>query len=229
VELNEIAWNWLPGVTDLLVEAGGSKFTRTSNLVLRNNYVHDNRGPGLWLDVDNDGFLIEGNRIEDNGTGIEIEISYGGTIRNNTIKRSGRANWGFGSAIGIEASGGTGIEVEGNVIEIGPRALDGGVGNGIILMQQNRGAGRLGLRLTQNVSVHDNRVTYSGTGPSIIAGAVQDVRSNAIFSSRNNRFEHNTYDLLGARSNPYSWNNAYLTEAQWRSLGNDDSGTFQRH
>jgi parallel beta-helix repeat protein len=228
IESNEIAWNWLPGITDPVVEAGGSKFSRTTSLVLRNNYVHDNRGPGLWLDIDNDGFLIEGNRIEDNGTGIEIEISYAGIIRNNTIKRSGRANWGFGSAIGIEASGGRGIEVVGNVIEIGPRALDGGVGNGVILMQQNRGTGTLGPRLTQNVSVHDNTVTYSGTGPSIIAGAVQDMRSMAIFSSRNNRFEHNSYTLTGAKGNPFSWNNGYLTDAQWRSLGNDDTGTFRR-
>jgi parallel beta-helix repeat protein len=228
IEWNEIAWNWLPGVADPVVEAGGSKFSRTMGLTLRNNYVHDNRGPGLWLDIDNDGFLIEGNRIEDNGTGIEIEISYGGIIRNNIIKRSGRASWGFGSAIGIEASGGRGIEVVGNAIEMGPRAFDGGVGNGIILMQQNRGTGGLGPRLTQNVSVHDNSVTYSGTGTPIVAGGLQDVGSTAIFASRNNRFENNRYTLTGAKSNPFSWNNGYLTDAQWRSLGNDDAGTFRR-
>jgi hypothetical protein len=222
VEGNEIAYNWLPGVTDPVVEAGGSKFSRTTGLILRNNYAHHNRGPALWLDIDNDNFLIEGNRIEDNGgTAIEIEISYGGVIRNNVIRGSGNANWGFGSAIGIEASGGRGLEIYGNSID-----MTGG--NGIILMQQNRGSGNQGAWLTQNVSVHDNMVTYGGTGAPIVAGGVQDVGSTAIFSSRNNRFENNSYNLTGAKSNPFSWNNAYLSEAQWRSFGNDESGTFMR-
>jgi hypothetical protein len=34
--------------------------------------------------------------------------------------------------------------------------------------------------------------------------------------------------LTGAKGNPFSWNNGYLTDAQWRSLGNDDTGTFRR-
>ena len=68
-------------------EAGGTKFARTRDLVVRRNFVHHNRGPGLWTDIDNVRTLYEANRVEDNGeAGILHEISYAAVIRNNVVR-----------------------------------------------------------------------------------------------------------------------------------------------
>ena len=78
VEGNEIAYNNEAGFNPEW-EAGGTKFWATTNLVVRNNHVHHNFGPGLWADNDNVGALYEGNIVEDNDwAGIFHEISYSG-------------------------------------------------------------------------------------------------------------------------------------------------------
>ena len=65
---------------------GGGKFWENEDVVVSNNYVHDNHGVGLWADFNNRGFLIENNWIEDNDAhGIEYEISYNFLIRNNVL------------------------------------------------------------------------------------------------------------------------------------------------
>jgi hypothetical protein len=74
-----------------------------------------------------------------------------------------------------------------------------------------------------NLYVHDNTVTQpSGRA----AGAVQNVGSNAVYTSRNNRFVHNTYDL-GATARQFRWMNNDRTPTEWRSYGLDVTGTFQ--
>lgn len=68
---------------------GGGKFWDTRGAVVTNNWVHDNRGTGLWADFNNSEFLFEGNYIENNdGMGLFYEISYNFVIRNNTFKRN---------------------------------------------------------------------------------------------------------------------------------------------
>lgn len=70
---------------------GGIKFWAVNGADVRNNWVHDNRGTGLWADTNNNDFLIERNLIEDNdGTAIYYETSYNAVIRDNTIRRN---NW----------------------------------------------------------------------------------------------------------------------------------------
>lgn len=65
---------------------GGGKFWENEDVVVSNNYVHDNHGVGIWADFNNRGFLIENNWIEDNDAhGIEYEISYNFLIRNNVL------------------------------------------------------------------------------------------------------------------------------------------------
>jgi len=68
---------------------GGVKFWAVDKADVRNNWVHDNRGTGLWADTNNNDFLIEGNLIEDNdGPAITYEISYNAVIRANTMRRN---------------------------------------------------------------------------------------------------------------------------------------------
>ena len=65
---------------------GGGKFWENEDVVVSNNYVHDNHGVGIWADFNNRGFLIENNWIEDNDAhGIEYETSYNFLIRNNVL------------------------------------------------------------------------------------------------------------------------------------------------
>jgi parallel beta-helix repeat protein len=216
-----------PTGTGLGFESGGTKFVMTHGLIVRNNYVHHNKGPGLWLDIDNDQYLIENNIVEDNlQEGIVAEISYSGIIRNNTCRRNGlddtrASSWPWGAGIAVAGSGGKGIEIYGNILE--------GNAHGISLLQQNRGAGSLGAYLVQNVNVHDNTVTLQTVPGHLLPGSigsaeVADDWDGGIYT-RNNVFTNNTYSLNGKPS-PFHWK-GYKTSAQWVATGQDVTGTFK--
>ena len=218
IEGSEIAFNNYQDAYDPGWEAGGTKFVKTNRLTVRNNYVHDNHGPGLWTDIDNINTLYEGNRVENNTQmGIFHEISYKATIRNNTVKGNGLNDpdgWLWGAGILIAAS--PDVEVYGNTVV--------GNYNGITAIQQNRGSGAYGARIVQNLYVHDNTVDMTRGG---VTGAAQDVGDNAIFTSRNNRFANNRY-TLGSNARPFNWMNQSVSESQWKGYGQDANGTFSR-
>ncbi|WP_338702986.1 right-handed parallel beta-helix repeat-containing protein [Streptomyces sp. Q6] len=70
---------------------GGVKFWAVNGADVRGNWVHDNRGTGLWADTNNNDFRIEKNVIEGNdGAALIYETSYNAVIRNNMIRRN---NW----------------------------------------------------------------------------------------------------------------------------------------
>ncbi|MEV6786496.1 right-handed parallel beta-helix repeat-containing protein [Streptomyces sp. NPDC051098] len=75
---------------------GGIKFWAVNGADVRGNWVHDNRGTGLWADTNNNDFRIENNLIEGNdGAALIYETSYNAVIRGNTIRRN---NWVEGRA-----------------------------------------------------------------------------------------------------------------------------------
>ena len=210
VEGNEIYRNNTTGA-DEFEEAGGSKFGATENLIVRDNFVHDNQGPGLWTDTDNIGTLYEHNVVEDNsGAGIFHEISYSATIRNNQVRGNGFRSRGWLWEGGIMLAGSQGVEIYGNTL------VDNY--NGITLIQQNRGSGALGPYLLRNVTVHDNTVVRSGR-----TGAVQDVGDRSVFTTRNIRFRNNDYVTVAG----FSWADRTLTWPQWRGYGMDLTGTIR--
>jgi hypothetical protein len=90
---------------------GGGKFWATNGATVTNNYVHDNRGVGLWADTNNANFLFQGNYIADNAAeGLMYETSYNAAILDNTFVRNalgkGPTNPGFpASAIYLSESG----------------------------------------------------------------------------------------------------------------------------
>jgi hypothetical protein len=90
---------------------GGGKFWATNGAKVTDNYVHDNRGAGLWADTNNVGFLFSGNYIASNDSeGLFYEISYNARIVDNTFVRNGivagPANPGFPTgAIYLSESG----------------------------------------------------------------------------------------------------------------------------
>jgi parallel beta-helix repeat protein len=210
VEGNEIYRNNTTGA-DEYHEAGGSKFGATENLIVRNNFVHHNNGPGLWTDTDNVNTLYESNVVEDNsGSGIFHEISYSATIRNNQVRGNGFRTRGWLWEGGIMLAGSQGVKINGNIL------VDNY--NGITLIQQNRGSGVLGPYLLRNVTVRDNTVVRSGR-----TGAVQDVGDQAIFTTRNITFQNNDYESVVG----FSWADRSLSWSQWRGYGMDLTGSIK--
>ena len=210
VEGNEIYGNNTTGA-DEYYEAGGSKFGETDNLIVRDNFVHDNTGPGLWTDIDNVNTLYENNVVEDNsGAGIFHEISYSATIRNNQVRGNGFRNRGWLWEGGIMVAASQDVEIYGNVVEDNY--------NGISLIQQDRGSGALGPYLLRNVSVHDNTVVRSGR-----TGAVQDVGDESIFTTRDITFQSNDYESVVG----FSWADRSMAWPQWQSYRMDLTGTIK--
>jgi len=69
--------------------SGGAKFFGINGADITGNWVHDNHTVGLWVDTDNNDFLISDNVIENNaGVGLFYEISYNGIIRDNTFRNN---------------------------------------------------------------------------------------------------------------------------------------------
>jgi hypothetical protein len=90
---------------------GGGKFWATNGASVTGNYVHDNKGVGLWADNNNVGFLFQRNYVSGNhAEGIMYETSYNAAILNNTLVRNalikGPTNPSFpASAIYLSESG----------------------------------------------------------------------------------------------------------------------------
>jgi parallel beta-helix repeat protein len=191
-------------------EAGGTKFTRTTGLVVRDNTVYDNLGPGLWTDIDCYDTLYEDNVSYGNaGPGIYHEISFDAVIRNNEVYSNGfgQAVWLWGAGIMISAS--TGVEVTGNLV------YDNA--DGIAGVQQLRD-GPHGLWLLGDLWVHHNEVTMNDGQ----TGVVQDVSDSSVFTDRNIRFDNNTY--YGATHDAFAWGNRSISWNEWNAAGMDTNG-----
>ena len=167
-------------------EAGGGKWTAVQNMTIRNNRVSDNLGFGLWIDIDASGVNLEGNIVTNNDSGgILYEISRQGTIQNNIVALNGngagcRTPWLFCGQITVSTS--SSVKVLENTIVVGQR------GNGITVLDQERGAGEFCWRVARDNTVSDNVVTYlSRQG---VSGAGSD--RDKVFQN-NNIFDGNTY------------------------------------
>jgi hypothetical protein len=196
-------------------EAGGAKFVLTENLVVRNNYSHDNIGPGLWTDINNRNTLYEGNRTTNNTEGIFHEISFKAVIRNNTVWNDGNNTFGHhdGDA-GILVAESRDVEVYGNTVT-NCRA-------GIIGRQLNRGSDAQQYHSPEpyeihNLYVHDNVITQD-TG--IALGIVKPAPhvSDDVFSRWNNRFVNNTVKLGDSSAQAFQWNNNRYTQTEFQKM-----------
>ncbi len=209
VEGNEIAFNNYRNDYSMGWEAGGTKFLKTVNLVVRGNYVHDNHGAGLWTDYNNIGTLYENNIVEDNyGPGIFHEISYDAIIRNNRIE----GNAFLHSQGGIKIVSSSNVEIYGNTL----KNNNGGVFAG----QSNRGSGSRGTFEIKNLWVHDNKISFNQG----LHGLRVNDGGNVYYTGKNNRFDRNTYTI--GETKPFYWMNANRTPQEWTNYGQDKNGTF---
>jgi len=217
---NEISFNGATGYSSEW-EAGGSKSWLTTHETLTHNYVHDNRGPGLWDDGGNIDTAYEYNLIINNwGAGIQHEISYDATIANNQISGNGfrlHKGWAWDAGIQIQSSGGT------RLIDVAHNVVVGNY-NGITVVDSGDRAGNRpaphGPHIVQNVWVHGNTITgFAGQ-----TGAFEDRNDPAVFTTNHNRFDANLY-YVGSLTGPrFSWANADMGWERWRGYGNDPHG-----
>ena len=168
-------------------EAGGTKFVRTDELVVRKACIHHNDGPGLWTDSDNINVEYVDNLVFDNkDDGIKHEISYRAKIHGNTVARNGhkKLNWLWGSQILIQNS--QDVEVYDNIVEVGSD-----YGNGISIVNQDRGKGRHGPWVAKNNFVHNNTIIHlAAKGWN---GLVADHGREWFDDNSGNVFDSNTY------------------------------------
>ena len=213
VEDNEIHTNsTIIGQTG---DSGAMKFVKTNNMIVRNNYFHDNIGNGIWLDIDNKDALIEGNTSNNNmRQGIFYEISCGAIIRNNHVEGNG---WGntrnfpdiMAENTGIAVANSPNVEIYGNTVinnkkGIGARNWD----------HPNLGSVTKCTPEVRNLHVHDNSVTHTGDG---VAGITAPKDASSVYNSWNNRFTNNTYNIDSSAR--FRWDNSWLSYSQWQAEG----------
>jgi len=220
IEGNEVAHNNTSNtrLAPVLSTIAGIKVLMGHNFTARGNYVHHNKGKGIWTDHMLLNTLIEGNRVTDNtGPGIWHEASYGAVIRNNYAGNNGLSGASWLEGAGIQVSNSPDVEIYGNTVEYNT--------NGITAMYARSypASGPHGPRLVRNLSVHDNVVRMRKGR----VGIVTNTGSDAIFTSWNNRWENNTY-YIGSLAAPFAWRNQNYTVRQWQAVPQDASGTFRR-
>lgn len=225
VSNNEFANNNTDGFWIADWESGGYKATKSS-VVMSGNNVHDNKGVGIWFDVDCKDDTVDKNTITNNAAdGVRFEISYNGTISNNTVTGNG-LGLGRGGGVSIYSSAGINVNTSSNVDIFGNTVTNNL--NGIGLQARDRGTGIYGLWELINNTVHDNTITQKigsayGEGAT---GLVQNVSNNAYFTSKGNSFTHNTYHLDVLSAKRFAWNNTYMDKTSWQAAGQDTTGTF---
>jgi parallel beta-helix repeat protein len=176
---------------------------------VRGNNVHDGLHKGIWLDTDNQYYVVDSNTVTNHGqAGIWIEASRAGVVRGNTVTTCGTRGSSWLDGAGIQVSNSPDVEVGGNTVS--------GCANGITGMYVYATSGNYNKPL-QNLWVHDNDVTMA---KGVTGIGTSGTSSTAVWDSQNNRFVRNTYHL--ASSAPFRWRlNASLTEAQWQAAGQD--------
>jgi hypothetical protein len=210
IENNEIASN--AGDYGATGDSSGTKFTHTTNLVIRGNYAHNNFGNGLWVDINNVNALIEGNRsIANTRQGIFLEISCGGTIRNNYLEGNGTddKNPNYMSASGILVSMTPDVQVYGNTLVnntkgIGAIHWDHGNVDAVTNCQPQ----------LRNLRVYSNSITQNG---SAAAGIDASIDVDKVYGSWDNQFYSNTYILSGGAQ--FRYQAGWISQQQWNNAG----------
>lgn len=220
-----------PTNADIGFESGGSKFVKTTGLLVEDFWVHHNQGNGLWCDINNQSFTFRNGLTEDNlNNGISSEISYEGLYERITSRRNGfNATPGpAGSAgLAVHHSGGQGFEIRYCFLDCCA------LGVGLTQSQRGAGAGEPDgpfPYLTQNVYIHHNIIVMRPDSFGAIY-AVDDSGTtmgpaNAIFTSRNNRSNLNKL-YLNQVAQPFGWMNAVRSLAAWQGFGHDLGSTVK--
>ena len=178
--------------------AGGIKVLSTRSIIIRDNYVHDNNGTGIHLDTDNYTALIDHNTVADNTLGgVGFEVSYSGTVRNNSLLRNGYIypsgkSWLYGADLVSSTS--RDVEAYCNTVEVSAQG-----GNGMDMLVQDRAPQN---DLSIDNYYHHNAITFDGNSGYTGGGFVGDAEA-AFFV--NNRFDYNDYHFPDLSRKAIAW------------------------
>jgi len=220
IEGNEIYLNPPARVNDTVSEAANVKLFDCGRITIRGNYVHDSLYRGIWVDTMRPDVTIDGNRVVNHGrAGIWYEVSYRGVIRNNYVENAGYhqtrlPDWLRGG--GIEVSNSPDVSVLNNTVV---NSLNGIIG----LQAQSYRDGPYGKSQLRNLLVQGNTILM----PSGQTGITENVGSAEVFTSWNNRFVGNRFELLN-NPNPFAWMGQQLDERQWQAYGQGTNDLFAR-
>ncbi len=218
-EANEVGNNNFAGVNHDW-EAGGGKITETTGGVVRGNCVHDNDGPGIWMDERGDGVTVENNIVWNNSAnGIMYEISYNGVIRNNTVADNGSVDTvekGWFWAPQILVSSANGVQVYGNTVDV-PATY----GNAITIISQ----GRRPYTPAINNIIYGNTVTIRGNNWGRL-GAVTDVDADSATVAAKNSMHDNHYHLVTTSNDYWGWKDIDRTFTGVKRVGQESGSTM---
>jgi parallel beta-helix repeat protein len=217
IESNELAFNG--GIRDAGGSTGGSKIIGSTHgtygVVWRDNWVHDNTGPGIWSDGNVHDVLYEDNLVEGNsGPGIFHEISWDATIRNNLARGNsteavGRSCW-WGSQIHVNNSQ--------NVRILGNRVRSATGANGICLVDAIRSPSSSSPTNLANIDVLGNSITLGGSAMSGLVGQ----------GARSLTFDRNTYHVPDLAGRYWSWHDRFpLTWSEFRARAGEAEGKMR--
>jgi hypothetical protein len=226
------------------------------NVTLRHNWCHDfatnDEDRGFWYDFWNTGLVIEWNRIEDVGVGIEMEANPGRVgndnaagpwlltapftnppnpfikIRYNYIRNCRHQ--------GIRNHGSADMEVYRNVLSQNQQSAQTGLPDGEITNYVNThhigtiAAGHQASDLKDN-NYHHNQITTMGSGTNKRASSMHvdaGISDNTpwLNNTKNNQWDYNEYHLgtLLGNAGIFYWL-ANKSWAQWQALPEDANGS----
>lgn len=213
VEGNHIAYNGEVGYR-WGWEAGGAKLTNTIDSVYRQNWAHNNRGPGLWCDLDcrNPHFLS--NLSEQNTiAGVLIEETVTALADSNVVRGNGAFAVGDLGG-GFWVSNSPGVELRWNIMEA----------NRLPIVANHNGIppGEHGVLEIADFYVHDNDMRVDAYLPGLRVRTEEPER----YLRDDIRWERNVYRLRQDRDEHFWWGRK-VTVPEWQStFKKDPDGEF---
>lgn len=225
---NEFAFNNTNGNGPGAGGEASGKMSFCIKCIVRNNYSHDNDGPGLWVDIDNDSVRVDSNRVINNAwRGIFYEISFNAIIEYNYVEGNG---FDFPGTVGaFEGAGILVSNVPGALVRFNTVLNNN---NGIMGREEDRGSGTLNGQSVpynnRNFLVYGNCVRQSN-GNRATGITDTDPTWDPYSATANNKWgagnPPNRYQLSGGSDFRWAQNVDY-TQAQWLAIPQDQGATF---
>ena len=216
-------------------DASGSKFTHHPNILVQNNWVHDNYGFGIWPDyagndivggriIENvvehnrrsgifqegvDGGLISRNYLVDNGWDPDSIGGQGGTFENRVQIRVTNSDASQGGARGL---------IERNIIDY-TLAQDGSAGGALLLWQHDGHPDEL-----VNWDVMNNQFWLRSANSRRLGG--EDTMTSVDIWDNGVAFDFNDYRVVNTTTSFWIWDTtggAGVAKdwTQWQAFGHD--------
>ncbi len=188
----------------------GAKFAGTTNLLVKDNHVHDNHGHGLWSYQVNSGTRYEANTIADNWwAGISHDNSEGVVITGNDFLRNGL------EAMADDKFYYGAVQVTGPDATVTNNVLDGNH-NAVVVI--GYGLDAKGLK-ADNTTVTGNTIINSGNTGLVTNG------SGTVFTT--STFDDNDYRYSNTSGLYWVWDvGGKISWDTWRGIPNDLTGSL---